>query len=123
MKDRAEILRVILPLGFFGALIVMLMAGESLSHTKATTVIINGNTPQVQQVPAPLQTLPRCKKNSDCPLPTTYCNESGKCTPLSHPICDCSQPQVLRCYQASGKARFLFCASACVETGNGAICQ
>lgn len=123
MKDRAEIIRVLLPVSFFGALVVLLMAGESLSQTQATTVVINGDTPQVKQVPAPRQTLPRCKKDNDCPLPTTYCGKSGKCTPLSEPICDCGQPQVLRCFEKSGKARFLFCASACVKTDDGAICQ
>ncbi|MDA0375792.1 MAG: hypothetical protein O3A80_00585 [bacterium] len=116
-------IRVLLPIGFFSGLVAMLMLGESFKHIQATTVIINGETPQVQQVPTPAQALPRCKQNSDCPLPTTYCSQSGKCTQLTNPICDCSQPQVLRCYEESGKARFLFCPSACVETRNGAICQ
>jgi len=101
----------------------MLLLGESFNYTQATTVVINGPEVYVQQIPAPLQSFPRCKKNSDCPLPTSYCSKSGKCTKLKNPTCDCSQPQVLRCYEETGKARFLFCPSACVETGDGAICQ
>jgi hypothetical protein len=116
-------IRVLLPIGFFGAIVAMLMLGESFGPTQATTVVINGPNPQVRQMPAPLQRLPRCNLNSDCPLPTTYCSESGKCTELKSPTCDCSQPQVLRCYETSGKARFLFCPSACVGTSDGAICQ
>ena len=115
--------RFLLPIGFFGAIVAMLMLGESFSPTKATTVVVNGDTPHVQQVPAPAERLPKCTSNSDCPLPTTYCGSNNKCTELKNPTCDCSQPQVLRCFEESGKARFLFCATACVETGDGAICQ
>ncbi|MDP6561363.1 MAG: hypothetical protein QF793_00380 [Candidatus Peribacteraceae bacterium] len=116
-------IRALLPIGFFGGLIAILMLGESLGPTQATTVVINGPNLHVQQTPPPAQSLPRCKTNSDCPLPTTYCGKSGKCTHLEEPICDCSQPQVMRCFESSGKARFLFCSTACVETDGGAICQ
>ena len=116
-------IRVLLPIGFFGGLVAMLMLGESFGPTQATTVVINGEPAQVQQIPAPEQPLPQCKFNSDCPLPTTVCGKAGKCVELTNPTCDCSQPQVLRCYEESGKARFLFCSVACVETADGAICQ
>lgn len=124
MEKNSVLQRTLLPIGFFGGLVALLMIGDSLGTTTATTVIRNtGAIQEVQQIPAPVQKLPRCKDDNDCPLPTTYCSDSGKCTELENPTCDCSQPQVLRCYENSGKARFLFCPDSCVETAEGAICQ
>ena len=122
MHDPDTIKRTLLPLGFFGALMLILLLGESLGPTTATTFVIHGDTPEVRQVPEPDQVLPTCTENSDCPLPTTYC-DNGYCTHLKSPVCDCSQPQVMRCQESGGRARFMYCETACVETGDGAICQ
>lgn len=123
MLQRTSFLRVALPVGFFSGLVAMLFISDTFGPTTATTVVVNGDKPIIQQVPEPKQKLPRCKEDNDCPLPTTYCGPSGKCMELKNPTCDCSQPQVMRCFEESGKARFLYCPVACMETGNGAICQ
>lgn len=119
MKDPEAIKRVALPISFFGALVAMLMFSESIGPTQATVSVTGGDA---VRVPALEQELPTCNQNADCPLPTTYCAD-GYCTRLTDPICDCSKPNVLRCYEKTGRARFLYCQSACVETGDGAICQ
>ena len=123
-KSHSKTARTLMPILFFGGLVTLLIASESMGPTQATTIVVNGTDEvQVTQDPKPFQSLPRCKEDSDCPLPTTYCGPSGKCTELDMPLCDCGQPQVLRCYQKDGKARFLYCQNGCLETQDGAICQ
>jgi len=123
MSENNSYTRVLLPVSFFGALVAILMLGESFGPTSARIVTV---TPEAGTVvsPAPEEELPRCDENSDCPLPTTFCNAKGRCEQLKKPVCDCSQKKVLRCKEEdSEKARFIYCPTACVATGGGAICQ
>ncbi len=122
-EDQQRIHRVILPIAFFGVLVSALVFGESLNGTQATTIVTGTPVEHVMQDPKPVQTYPRCEENADCPLPTSYCNDKGKCTELENPMCNCSQTNVLRCYDATGRARFLYCENGCEETSEGLICQ
>lgn len=115
--------RTILPLTFFGILVSMLVIGESLDTSQASTVTVQNGETTMAEGQEPIQKLPRCKEDSDCPMPTTYCGPSGKCAELIDPTCDCGQPQVLRCYDKNEKARFMFCKNGCITIENGAICQ
>lgn len=121
-QKESKTTRLLLPVSFFGVLVSLLMFSESMHQTTATTIITNTPTLEVQQIPAPEKPYPTCDEDDDCPLPTTYCS-NGKCRDLDNPICDCGQPQVLRCYEASGKARFLYCPSECSNTPDGTICE
>lgn len=116
-------LRIVLPIGFFASMIALLIFGESFDAVQATTIVVNGPTVKVRQLPVPKERMPSCTENTDCPLPTTYCNKDGRCAELSNPVCDCSQPLVLRCKESSDRARFMFCPVGCVTTSDGAICQ
>lgn len=115
--------RTLLPLAFFGMLVSLLIVSESYGVSHASVITVQGGKtilPDGTEAPAQL---PRCDKNSDCPLPTTYCGPSGKCTELINPVCDCGQPQVLRCYDENEKARFTFCKNGCIAIDDGAVCQ
>lgn len=115
--------RALLPLAFFGMLISLLIVGESFDATQASAVTVQHGKAVFAGEKQPKQELPRCKQDKDCPLPTTYCPPSGKCTALENPTCDCGQPQVLRCYDQNEKARFMYCQNGCVAIDGGAICQ
>lgn len=114
--------RTVLPIAFFGLLVTLLVVSENLGGTQASTMTVKDGKVMTEEGETPVEST-NCKTNSDCPLPTTYCGENGKCTELAQPICNCSQPQVLRCYDENEKARFLYCPNGCIDIQGGAICQ
>jgi len=122
MKKTNPIMRIALPTLFFGVLISILFSQTNSAPTTAMTIIVQNPTLSVQQTPEPKDPLPSCNINSDCPLPTTYCL-NHQCTELIDPLCACSQPQILRCAEKSGRARYLYCSTGCAESDKGTVCQ
>ncbi|MCA9370330.1 MAG: hypothetical protein KC680_00010 [Candidatus Peregrinibacteria bacterium] len=112
LQKETPMARTLLPLAFFGILVSLLVFSESMSGTTATSIIMNVLSPGQE-----------CTTNDDCSVQTTYCDEQGRCKELNDPTCDCGQPQVLRCYEESGRARFMYCPNGCKETPEGAICE
>ena len=118
----------------FAGLIGLLMMSDSVDPTATDATLIrlekavmddgsHGDRMHVYIIPKPENPLPTtCTENTDCPLATTYCNR-GTCTDLQNPTCICSQPQVLRCYEASGRARHLYCKKGCSSVDNGIVCE
>lgn len=115
--------RVLLPLTFFGVLISVLVLNDGVRSTKATTIITGSPVEELVQSPLPPENYPACETNDDCPIPTSFCNDNGQCEELVDPTCDCSQTQVLRCYQEDGHARFTFCENGCTQVEEQLICQ
>lgn len=122
MKKIMPITRIALPTLFFGALISLLFLQNEPTSTTAMTIVTQEPTLSVQQTPEPKDPLPSCNTNSDCPLPTTYCADH-KCIELINPVCTCSQSQILRCTEQSGRARYLYCPNSCATTDTGTVCQ
>jgi hypothetical protein len=123
MKEREQLKRMILPVAFFGGVIGLLAFQDTINPATASTIlIIDGPTLNIQ-MDEPKDPYPSCTENTDCPLPTTFCSQEGKCAELTDPKCRCSQKQVLRCFEDNGRARHIFCPEGCFASGGGTICR